>query len=79
MDLITLTLSVLSNMGLALERNSYASLVIMPAVQSLEDSAAFAVSHGVVAAVCVPAEGKWPGSSALRLIRKLASSPLMGG
>ncbi|KAF6220692.1 hypothetical protein HO133_003125 [Letharia lupina] len=78
--LITLTLYVLSNLGLALEHNSYATLVVLRAFQSLGASAAFAVSYGVVADVCVPAErGKMVGPVSMALNLGTCVGPIVGG
>lgn len=60
--LITLTLYVLASLGLALNRDSYAALLVLRALQSLGASAILAVGYGVIADVCVPAErGKMQG------------------
>lgn len=78
--LITLTLYVLSNLGLALEHNSYAALIVLRALQSLGASAAFAVSYGVVADVCVPAErGKMVGPVSMALNLGTCVGPIVGG
>ena len=78
--LLTLTLYVLSNLGLALEHNSYAALVVLRAFQSLGASAAFAVSYGVVADVCVPAErGKMVGPVSMGLNLGTCVGPVVGG
>lgn len=78
--LITLTLYVLSNLGLALEHNSYAVLIVLRALQSLGASAAFAVSYGVVADVCVPAErGKMVGPVSMALNLGTCVGPIVGG
>ena len=78
--LITLSLYALSNLGLALEHNSYAALVVLRAFQSLGASAAFAVSYGVVADVCVPAErGKMVGPVSMALNLGTCVGPIVGG
>ena len=78
--LITLTLYVLSNLGLALEQNSYAALIVLRALQSLGASAAFAVSYGVVADVCVPSErGKMVGPVSMALNLGTCVGPIVGG
>ena len=78
--LLTLTLYVLSNLGLALEHKSYAALVVLRAFQSLGASAAFAVSYGVVADVCVPAErGKMVGPVSMALNLGTCVGPMVGG
>ena len=71
---------MLSNLGLALEHNSYAVLVVLRAFQSLGASAAFAVSYGVVADVCVPAErGKMVGPVSMALNLGTCIGPIVGG
>ena len=78
--LITLTLYTLSNLGLALARNNYAALLILRAVQSLGASAAFAISYGVVADVCVPAErGSMVGPISMALNLGTCVGPIVGG
>lgn len=60
--LITLTIYFLASLGLALNRESYAALLVLRALQSLGASAILAVGYGVIADVCVPAErGKMQG------------------
>ena len=71
---------MLSNLGLALEHNSYAALVVLRAFQSLGASAAFAVSYGVVADVCVPAErGEMVGPVSMALNLGTCVGPIVGG
>ena len=78
--LITLTLYVLANLGLALAQDSYAALLILRAIQSLGASAAFAVSYGVVADVSVPAErGKMLGPVTAALNLGTCIGPMIGG
>ena len=78
--LVTLTLYVLSNLGLALEHKSYAALIVLRALQSLGASAAFAVSYGVVADVCVPSErGKMIGPVSMALNLGTCVGPIVGG
>lgn len=78
--LITLTLYALSNLGLALQHNSYTALVVLRAFQSLGASAAFAVSYGVVADVCVSAErGEMVGPVSMALNLGTCVGPIVGG
>lgn len=78
--LVTLTLYVLSNLGLALEHNSYRALIILRAFQSLGASATFAISYGVIADVCVPAErGKMVGPVSMALNLGTCVGPIVGG
>ena len=60
--LITLAVYFLASLGLALNRKSYAALLVLRALQSLGASAVLAVGYGVIADLCVPAErGKMQG------------------
>lgn len=60
--LITLTVYFLASLGLALNKESYAALLVLRALQSLGASAILAVGYGVIADICVPAErGKMQG------------------
>lgn len=78
--LVTLTLYVLSNLGLAVEQNSYAALLVLRALQSLGASATFAVSYGVIADLCVPAErGKMIGPVSMALNLGTCVGPVVGG
>lgn len=71
---------MLSNLGLAVEQNSYAALLILRALQSLGASATFAVSYGVVADLCVPAErGKMIGPVSMALNLGTCVGPIVGG
>ncbi|KAL8684001.1 MAG: hypothetical protein Q9186_000031 [Xanthomendoza sp. 1 TL-2023] len=78
--LVTLTLYVLSNLGLALTQKSYVALLILRAAQSLGASAASAISYGVVADVCVPAErGSMVGPISIALNLGTCIGPIIGG
>ena len=80
--LLALTLYVSSNLGLALEQkqNSYVALVILRALQSLGASAAFALTYGVIADVCVPAErGQMVGPVTMALNVGTCIGPIVGG
>ena len=78
--LITLTLYVLANLGLALNKNSYVALLVLRALQSLGASAAFAVCYGVVADLCVPSErGKMLGPISAALNLGACMGPVIGG
>lgn len=78
--LITLTVYVLSNLGLALAQNSYVALIVLRALQSLGASAAFAISYGVVADVCVPAaRGSMIGPISMALNLGTCVGPIVGG
>ena len=61
--LTTFSLYTLASLGLVLNRHSYGGLISIRAPQSLGASAVQAVSYGIIADVCVPAErGKMQGS-----------------
>lgn len=78
--LITLALYALGNLGLALNKSSLAALLVLRAIQSLGASAAFAVSIGVVADVCVPSErGRMLGPVSMALNLGACVGPVVGG
>ena len=71
---------MLANLGLALNRNSYATLLVLRALQSLGASAAFAVCYGVVADLCIPSErGKMLGPVSAMLNLGTCVGPPIGG
>ena len=78
--LLTFTLYVIANLGLSLEQKSYAALLVLRALQSLGASAAFAVSYGVVADVCIPSErGKMLGPVSAAQNLGTCIGPIVGG
>ena len=78
--LLTLFLFVAGNLGLAVNKHSYAALIALRALQSLGASAAFAVSYGVVADVCVPSErGRMLGPMSMALNLGACVGPIVGG
>ena len=78
--LITLALYAFGNLGLALNRSSYAALLVLRALQSVGASAALAVSYGVVADVCVPSErGRMLGPVSMALNLGACVGPVIGG
>ena len=78
--LITLALYAMGNLGLALNRSSYAVLLVLRALQSVGASAALAVSYGVVADVCVPSErGRMLGPVSMALNLGACVGPVIGG
>ena len=78
--LVTLTLYAISNLGLALNKSRYASLLVLRALQSLGASAALAVSYGVVADICVPSErGRMLGPISMALNLGACVGPIIGG
>ena len=77
---LTLSLYVIGNLGLALNRKSYVVLLVLRALQSLGASAAYAVSFGVVADVCVPSErGRMLGPVSMALNLGACVGPVVGG
>ncbi|KAL8736537.1 MAG: hypothetical protein Q9181_002386 [Wetmoreana brouardii] len=54
--LATYTIYTFASLGLALNKHSYAALLLLRALQSLGASAVLAVAYGVIADVCPPAE-----------------------
>ena len=78
--LLTLTLYVVGNIGLAVNKNSYAALLALRALQSLGASATFAVSYGVVADVCTPSgRGRMLGPVSMALNLGACVGPVVGG
>ncbi|CAI6043876.1 unnamed protein product [Clonostachys chloroleuca] len=78
--LLTLGLYVLGNIGLAANRDNYAVLLVLRAVQSLGASAAYAISFGVVADVCEPNErGRMLGPVSMALNLGACVGPVIGG
>lgn len=63
-----------------MEQNSYGALLVLRALQSLGASATFAVSYGVVADLCVPAErGAMIGPVSMALNLGTCVGPVVGG
>ncbi|OAP59165.1 hypothetical protein AYL99_06463 [Fonsecaea erecta] len=78
--LFTLSLYMAANLGLALNQNHYALLLGLRAIQSLGASAAYAISFGVVADVCVPSErGRMLGPVSMALNLGACIGPVVGG
>ncbi|CAH0017074.1 unnamed protein product [Clonostachys rhizophaga] len=78
--LFTLGLYVLGNIGLAANKDNYAVLLVLRAVQSLGASAAYAISFGVVADVCEPSErGRMLGPISMALNLGACVGPVVGG
>ncbi|CAG9990628.1 unnamed protein product [Clonostachys byssicola] len=78
--LLTLGLYVLGNIGLAANKDNYAVLLVLRAVQSLGASAAYAISFGVVADVCKPSEkGRMLGPISMALNLGACVGPVAGG
>lgn len=78
--LVTLTIYIIGSLGLALNKHNYTALVALRALQSIGASAAFSVSYGVVADVCVPSErGRMLGPVSMALNLGACVGPVMGG
>jgi multidrug resistance protein len=78
--LLTLSIYCAGNIGLALNKSSYAALLALRALQSLGASAAYSVSFGVVADVCVPSErGRMLGPVSMALNLGACVGPVVGG
>ncbi|EXJ55028.1 uncharacterized protein A1O5_12767 [Cladophialophora psammophila CBS 110553] len=78
--LFTLSLYMAANLGLALNKNHYGLLLGLRAIQSLGASAAYAISFGVVADVCVPSErGRMLGPVSMALNLGACIGPVVGG
>ncbi|KEF54925.1 uncharacterized protein A1O9_09368 [Exophiala aquamarina CBS 119918] len=78
--LLTLTLYMAANLGLALNTENYGALIALRAIQSLGASAAYAISFGVVADVCVPSErGRMLGPVSMALNLGACIGPVVGG
>lgn len=78
--LFTLGLYLIGNLGLALNKRSYAVLLVLRAIQSLGASAAYAISFGVVADICVPSErGGMLGPISMALNLGACVGPVVGG
>ncbi|KAK3936232.1 major facilitator superfamily domain-containing protein [Diplogelasinospora grovesii] len=78
--LLSLALYVVGNIGLAVNQRSYAVLLVFRAVQSLGASAAYAISFGVVADVCLTSErGRMLGPISMALNLGACVGPVVGG
>lgn len=75
-----MALYVIGNLGLALNKRNYVGLLILRAIQSLGASAAYAISFGVVADVCVPSErGQMLGPISMAMNLGTCIGPVIGG
>ncbi|KAK3388076.1 major facilitator superfamily domain-containing protein [Sordaria brevicollis] len=78
--LLTLALYVVGNIGLAANNDSYPALITLRALQSLGASAAYAISFGIVADVCLPSErGRMLGPISMALNLGACVGPIVGG
>ena len=73
-------LYVIGNLGLALNKRNYEVLLVLRAIQSLGASAAYAISFGVVADVCVPNKrGQMLGPISMAMNLGTCIGPVVGG
>ncbi|THC88964.1 hypothetical protein EYZ11_011594 [Aspergillus tanneri] len=78
--LVTLAIYALANLGMALNKAMYSVLMLFRALQSLGASAAFAISYGIVADICVPSErGTMMGRVSMALNLGTCIGPILGG
>ncbi len=78
--LTTFTLYALANLGLALNKNSYAALLVLRVLQSICASSVVSIAYGVVADVCVPAErGRMLGPVMAATNLGACIGPVIGG
>lgn len=78
--MITLALYAVGNLGLAFNKSSYPTLLVLRALQSLGASAALSISYGVVADICVPSErGRMLGPVSMALNLGACIGPVIGG
>ncbi|PTB62268.1 hypothetical protein BBK36DRAFT_1145059 [Trichoderma citrinoviride] len=78
--LLTLGLYVVADIGLAVNKNNYAVLLVLRAIQSLGASAAYAISFGIVADVCESSDrGRMLGPISMALNLGACVGPVVGG
>ena len=78
--LITYAVYTVASLGLALNKSSYAALLVLRAVQSLGASAVLAIAYGVIADVCPPAErGGMQGPTMGTANLAVCLGPVIGG
>ncbi|KAI4248381.1 MAG: hypothetical protein L6R42_009269, partial [Xanthoria sp. 1 TBL-2021] len=78
--LITFSVYSLASLGLALNRTSYAGLLVLRAMQSLGASAVLAIAYGVIADLCVPSErGAMQGPAMGAANLAVSIGPVVGG
>ncbi|KAL8923302.1 MAG: hypothetical protein Q9208_004702 [Pyrenodesmia sp. 3 TL-2023] len=78
--LVTFSVYTLASLGLALNKGSYAALLVLRALQSLGASAVLAVAYGVVADLCVPSErGAMQGPALGAANLAVCIGPVVGG
>ena len=78
--LLTYAVYTAASLGLALNKTSYAALLVLRAVQSLGASAVLAIAYGVIADVCPPAErGAMQGPTLGAANLAVCLGPVIGG
>jgi MFS family permease len=78
--LITYTIYSIASLGLALNKHSYAVLLVLRAFQSLGASAVVSIAYGVIADVCMPSErGKTLGWVMAATNLGVCIGPVIGG
>lgn len=78
--LLTYAVYTAASLGLALNKSSYAALLVLRAVQSLGASAVLAIAYGVIADVCPPAErGGMQGPTMGAANLAVCLGPVIGG
>lgn len=78
--LFTYAVYTAASLGLALNKSSYAALLVLRAVQSLGASAVLAIAYGVIADVCPPAErGGMQGPTMGAANLAVCLGPVIGG
>lgn len=78
--LVTYAVYTVASLGLALNKISYAALLVLRAVQSLGASAVLAIAYGVIADVCPPAErGGMQGPTMGAANLAVCLGPVIGG
>lgn len=78
--LLTYAVYTVASLGLALNKSSYAALLVLRAVQSIGASAVLAIAYGVIADVCPPAErGGMQGLTMGTANLAVCLGPVIGG
>lgn len=78
--LLTYAVYTVASLALALNKRSYAALLVLRAVQSLGASAVLAIAYGVIADVCPPAErGGMQGPTMGAANLAVCLGPVIGG
>lgn len=76
----TYAIYVLASLGLALNKSSYAALIVLRAFQALGASAIIPMAYGIIADVCVPSErGRMLGPLMIATNLGVCIGPVVGG